>query len=168
MSEISFKRFTGRHFLLLCFWLGMAGASVVVWWRGAEILSYKNTWPDTASFAGAFFAVIKQRFFQLGAGWLCSLTVYSFWLFGIFTCFWSFCLGMGIASFTAEKGFLGLPIFLRSVLPQGIFYLVVPFSVVVLGNFRRFLLVIFLFLFLHLDFSFIYSKFSMPFWGFFY
>lgn len=26
----------------------------------------------------------------------------------------------------------------------------------------------FLFLFLHLDFSFIYSKFSMPFWGFFY
>ena len=44
----------------------------------------------------------------------------------------------------------------------------IPFSVVVLGNFRRFLLVIFLFLFLHLDFSFIYSKFSMPFWGFFY
>lgn len=44
----------------------------------------------------------------------------------------------------------------------------VPFSVVVLGKFRRFLLVIFLSLFLHLDFSFIYSKFSMPFWGFFY
>ena len=43
-----------------------------------------------------------------------------------------------------------------------------PFSVVVLGNFRRFLPVIFSFLFLHLDFSFIYSKFSMPFWGFFY
>ena len=43
-----------------------------------------------------------------------------------------------------------------------------PFSVVVLGKFRRFLLVIFLSLFLHLDFSFIYSKFSMPFWGFFY
>ena len=45
---------------------------------------------------------------------------------------------------------------------------VAPFSVVVLGKFRRFLLVIFLSLFLHLDFSFIYSKFSMPFWGFFY
>jgi hypothetical protein len=47
-------------------------------------------------------------------------------------------------------------------------YQAVPFSVVVLGNFRRFLLVIFLFLFLHLDFSFIYNKFSMPFWDFFY
>lgn len=46
--------------------------------------------------------------------------------------------------------------------------LAAPFSVVVLGKFRRFLLVIFLSLFLHLDFSFIYSKFSMPFWGFFY
>lgn len=45
---------------------------------------------------------------------------------------------------------------------------ILPFSVVVLGKFRRFLLVIFLSLFLHLDFSFIYSKFSMPFWGFFY
>ena len=43
----------------------------------------------------------------------------------------------------------------------------IPFSVVVLGKFRRFLLVIFLSLFLHLDFSFIYSKFSMPFLGFF-
>ena len=47
-------------------------------------------------------------------------------------------------------------------------YPYLPFSVVVLGNFRRFLLVIFLFLFLHLDFSFIYNKFSMPFWDFFY
>lgn len=47
-------------------------------------------------------------------------------------------------------------------------HLIDPFSVVVLGKFRRFLLVIFLSLFLHLDFSFIYSKFSMPFWGFFY
>jgi hypothetical protein len=46
--------------------------------------------------------------------------------------------------------------------------ILLPFSVVVLGNFRRFLLVIFLFLFLHLDFSFIYNKFSMPFWDFFY
>ena len=51
----------------------------------------------------------------------------------------------------------------RLIFPQKI-----PFSVVVLGNFRRFLLVIFLFLFLHLDFSFIYNKFSMPFWDFFY
>ena len=50
-----------------------------------------------------------------------------------------------------------------------VFYRIIcPFSVVVLGKFRRFLLVIFLSLFLHLDFSFIYSKFSMPFWGFFY
>ena len=51
---------------------------------------------------------------------------------------------------------------------QALIIVAAPFSVVVLGNFRRFLLVIFLFLFLHLDFSFIYNKFSMPFWDFFY
>ena len=57
---------------------------------------------------------------------------------------------------------------LRLIFLSNFMIFIVPFSVVVLGNFRRFLLVIFLFLFLHLDFSFIYSKFSMPFWGFFY
>ena len=108
MPEISFKRFTGRHFLLLCFWLGMAGASVVVWWRGAEILSYKNTWPDTASFAGAFFAVIKQRFFQLGAGWLCSLTVYSFWLF------WDFYMLLVFLPWNGDRQFYGRKRFFRS------------------------------------------------------
>ncbi len=125
MPKIAFKRCSYSHILLLSFWLGMAGASVVVWWRGPEVLSYKNAGTGSASFAEAFFTVVKQRFFQLGAGWLCSLTVYSLWLFGLLTCFWSFSLGMGTACFTAEKGLLGLPFFLRSLLPQGIFYLCV-------------------------------------------
>ena len=43
-----------------------------------------------------------------------------------------------------------------------------PFSVVVLGKFRRFLLADFLFVLLTLDFSRIYNEFSMPFSGFFY
>ena len=43
-----------------------------------------------------------------------------------------------------------------------------PFSVVVLGNFRRFFFSLFSFLLPSLDFSFIYNKFLMPFRGFFY
>ena len=43
-----------------------------------------------------------------------------------------------------------------------------PFSVVVLGNFRRFFSSLFSFLLPSLDFSFIYNKFLMPFRGFFY
>lgn len=125
MLKISLKRFSGGHFLLFCFLLGMAGASVVVRWRGLEILSYKNESTGAASFAEAFFIAAKQRFFQLGAGWLCSLTVYSLWLFGLLTCFWSFSLGMGIVCYTAEKGLFGLPLFLRSLFPQGLFYLCV-------------------------------------------
>ncbi len=125
MPKISLKQLSGDHFLFFCFFLGMAGASAVVWWRGPDVLSYKNAGTDSASFAEAFFTVMKQRFFQLGAGWLCGLTVYSLWLFGLLTCFWSFSLGMGIACFTAEKGLVGLPLFFRSLLPQGIFYLCV-------------------------------------------
>ena len=41
-----------------------------------------------------------------------------------------------------------------------------PFSVVVLGKFRRFLLVIFLSLFLHLDFPYLQQIFNAL-WGFF-
>ena len=41
------------------------------------------------------------------------------------SCFWSFSLGMGVIYFTLEKGLWGLPLFLRSLLPQGIFYLMV-------------------------------------------
>ena len=44
----------------------------------------------------------------------------------------------------------------------------IPFSVVVLGNFRRFFSSLFSFLLPSLDFSFIYNKFLMPFRGFFY
>ena len=106
------------------FFFGMASASAMVWCRGPAFLSWTNV-EGTGSFTDAFFIVIKQRFFQLGAGWLCSLTFYSLWLFGLLTCFWSFSLGMGISCYTAEKGLLGLPFFLRSLFPQGLFYLAV-------------------------------------------
>ena len=102
----------------------MASASAMVWCRGPAFLSWTNV-EGTGSFTDAFFIVIKQRFFQLGAGWLCSLTFYSLWLFGLLTCFWSFSLGMGISCYTAEKGLLGLIFFLRSLFPQGLFYLAV-------------------------------------------
>ena len=124
MPKFQLKRLSGSHFLLLCFFFGMASASAMVWCRGPAFLSWTNV-EGTGSFTDAFFIVIKQRFFQLGAGWLCSLTFYSLWLFGLLTCFWSFSLGMGISCYTAEKGLLGLIFFLRSLFPQGLFYLAV-------------------------------------------
>lgn len=124
MPKFQLKRLSGSHFLLFCFFFGMASASAMVWCRGPAFLSWTNV-EGTGSFTDAFFIVIKQRFFQLGAGWLCSLTFYSLWLFGLLTCFWSFSLGMGISCYTAEKGLLGLIFFLRSLFPQGLFYLAV-------------------------------------------
>ena len=113
MFRFRFKFLADSYLLLFSFFLGMIGAALFFWWRYPVFPSY------------LFLIVIKQRFFQLGAGWLCGLTVYSVWLFGILTCFWSFSLGMGVIYFTLEKGLWGLPLFLRSLLPQGIFYLMV-------------------------------------------
>lgn len=128
MFRFRFKFLADSYLLLFSFFLGMIGAALFFWWRYPVFLSYlfySHGITGNKNFTEAFLIVIKQRFFQLGAGWLCGLTVYSVWLFGILTCFWSFSLGMGVIYFTLEKGLWGLPLFLRSLLPQGIFYLMV-------------------------------------------
>ena len=128
MFRFRFKFLADSYLLLFSFFLGMIGAALFFWWRYPvfpSYLFYSYGITGNKNFTEAFPIVIKQRFFQLGAGWLCGLTVYSVWLFGILTCFWSFSLGMGVIYFTLEKGLWGLPLFLRSLLPQGIFYLMV-------------------------------------------
>lgn len=128
MFRFRFKFLADSYLLLFSFFLGMIGAALFFWWRYPvfpSYLFYSYGITGNKNFTEAFLIVIKQRFFQLGAGWLCGLTVYSVWLFGILTCFWSFSLGMGVIYFTLEKGLWGLPLFLRSLLPQGIFYLMV-------------------------------------------
>ena len=124
MFRFRFKFLADSYLLLFSFFLGMIGAALFFWWRYPvfpSYLFYSYGITGNKNFTEAFLIVIKQRFFQLGAGWLCGLTVYSVWLFGILTCFWSFSLGMGVIYFTLEKGLWGLPLFLRSLLPQGIF-----------------------------------------------
>ena len=123
MFRFRFKFLADSYLLLFSFFLGMIGAALFFWWRYPvfpSYLFYSYGITGNKNFTEAFLIVIKQRFFQLGAGWLCGLTVYSVWLFGILTCFWSFSLGMGVIYFTLEKGLWGLPLFLRSLLPQDI------------------------------------------------
>ena len=107
MFRFRFKFLADSYLLLFSFFLGMIGAALFFWWRYPvfpSYLFYSYGITGNKNFTEAFLIVIKQRFFQLGAGWLCGLTVYSVWLFGILTCFWSFSLGMGVIYFTLEKG----------------------------------------------------------------
>ena len=99
MFRFRFKFLADSYLLLFSFFLGMIGAALFFWWRYPvfpSYLFYSYGITGNKNFTEAFLIVIKQRFFQLGAGWLCGLTVYSVWLFGILTCFWSFSLGMGV------------------------------------------------------------------------
>ena len=110
MFRFRFKFLADSYLLLFSFFLGMIGAALFFWWRYPvfpSYLFYSYGITGNKNFTEAFLIVIKQRFFQLGAGWLCGLTVYSVWLFGILTCFWSFSLGMGVIYFTLEKGLWG-------------------------------------------------------------
>ena len=112
MFRFRFKFLADSYLLLFSFFLGMIGAALFFWWRYPvfpSYLFYSYGITGNKNFTEAFLIVIKQRFFQLGAGWLCGLTVYSVWLFGILTCFWSFSLGMVVIYFTLEKGLWGLP-----------------------------------------------------------
>ena len=93
MFRFRFKFLADSYLLLFSFFLGMIGAALFFWWRYPvfpSYLFYSHGITGNKNFTEAFLIVIKQRFFQLGAGWLCGLTVYSVWLFGILTCFWSF------------------------------------------------------------------------------
>lgn len=95
MFRFRFKFLADSYLLLFSFFLGMIGAALFFWWRYPvfpSYLFYSHGITGNKNFTEAFLIVIKQRFFQLGAGWLCGLTVYSVWLFGILTCFWSFSL----------------------------------------------------------------------------
>ena len=106
MFRFRFKFLADSYLLLFSFFLGMIGAALFFWWRYPvfpSYLFYSYGITGNKNFTEAFLIVIKQRFFQLGAGWLCGLTVYSVWLFGILTCFWSFSLGMGVIYFTLER-----------------------------------------------------------------
>lgn len=124
MFRFRFKFLADSYLLLFSFFLGMIGAALFFWWRYPvfpSYLFYSYGITGNKNFTEAFLIVIKQRFFQLGAGWLCGLTVYSVWLFGILTCFWSFSLGMGVIYFTLEKGLWGLPLFCVPFFLRGYF-----------------------------------------------
>ena len=96
MFRFRFKFLADSYLLLFSFFLGMIGAALFFWWRYPvfpSYLFYSYGITGNKNFTEAFLIVIKQRFFQLGAGWLCGLTVYSVWLFGFpFSCLNGLCI----------------------------------------------------------------------------
>lgn len=71
MFRFRFKFLADSYLLLFSFFLGMIGAALFFWWRYPvfpSYLFYSHGITGNKNFTEAFLIVIKQRFFQLGAG----------------------------------------------------------------------------------------------------
>lgn len=122
--------FIYQDWLLFCFLLGILGGTAAVLAFGDSLVmggilgaaGQPFFQEGNGAWAEAFFRVFRQRAAEVCAGWLAGLTICSRALFGAFTCGVGLCLGAALSVLTARKGLLGLPVFLGSVLPQGLIY----------------------------------------------
>ena len=67
----------------------------------------------------------KQRALQAGAGWLAGLTVCSQILFGILTFYGGMSIAVVFSILTMQKGILSIAVFLFTILPHGLVYLLI-------------------------------------------
>ncbi len=72
---------------------------------------------------GLFGQVLKQRAAEVWIAWLMGLTVYGTFLFCLLTAGMGFSMGVILSVITIQKGLMGLPVFLMSLMPQGLLYL---------------------------------------------
>ena len=66
--------------------------------------------------------VMRRRFLEFGTGALVGMTPLAKWAFGGIAAIFGFNCGLAISVFTLESGWMGLLLFLRTTLPQWIFY----------------------------------------------
>ncbi len=65
---------------------------------------------------------MKRRFLEMGMGALLGMTPLVKWAYGGIALMLGFNSGLLISTFTLERGWMGLFLFLRSVMPQWLFY----------------------------------------------
>lgn len=69
--------------------------------------------------------VLKRRIMEFGIGSLVGMTPFALPAFAGLAAFFGFGCGLLISVFTLQHGWLGIGLFLRSVLPHWLFYMVV-------------------------------------------
>lgn len=66
--------------------------------------------------------IAKRRFLELGIGSLIGMTPFAVAAFGVLVFVFGFSTSLLISVFTLQSGWLGLVYFLKSILPQWVFY----------------------------------------------
>lgn len=69
-----------------------------------------------------FWAICRQRVIEVVIAWLIGLTVYSIPCFCLICGGFGLSVGVVISLMTGQKGIMGLPFFVASVMPQVLFY----------------------------------------------
>ncbi len=118
-----------QDWLLVCFILGVVGGTAAAHFFGgqtvkAQVLGGMGPGPavDGAARKALFWEVLRLRSAQLAVGWLLGLTVYSAVLFGLAAVWGGVTVAVVMSVLTSQKGLLGLPAFLCSMVPQGTCY----------------------------------------------
>lgn len=117
---------------LLCFFAGLAAGTVMAnFW-------YSSFTDEAGYYLGLldrnvnitkdermllFGQVLSQRMMEVWIVWLVGMTAYALPLFCIFTVLAGFSMGFVLSVITVQKGLMGLPVFLMTVMPQCLCYL---------------------------------------------
>lgn len=117
---------------LLCFFAGLiAGTVMANFWYPSfmEEAGYylglldRNMNLDKGQRIQLFYQVLRQRGIEVGVAWLIGLTAYAVPLFCLLTAGIGFSMGFVLSVITVQKGLMGLPVFLMTVMPQGLCYI---------------------------------------------
>ncbi len=117
---------------LLCFFAGLiAGTFMANFWYPSlrEEAGYylsllvTNVNLDKGERVQLFGQVFKQRIVEVWIAWLVGMTAYAVPLFCLFTAGIGFSMGAVLSVITVQKGLMGLPVFLLTVMPQALCYI---------------------------------------------
>jgi stage II sporulation protein M len=119
-----------RYFI--CFFAGLIAATVMAnfWYPSfMEEAGYymglldRNVSLDKGDRIQLFYQVLRQRGIEVWIAWLIGLTAYALPLYCLLTAGIGFSMGFILSVITVQKGLMGLPVFLMTVMPQGFCYL---------------------------------------------
>lgn len=126
--------FTYQDRLWLCFLLGTIGGTIIANLLSRELQSQIGYF-DTLFSSGQILSVqekqrlwmyvARQRCIEVMVAWLVSLTVFSAAGFYGFAGLAGGSSAIVLSVITGQKGIMGLPFYLATILPQGILYILV-------------------------------------------
>lgn len=143
-----FRRRYQIHFadrFLICFFIGLLAGTVAANLfypslsdQASYYLSLLEHNPVTGREAQIrlFGQIFKQRVIEVLAAWLIGLTAYAVLCFCLVSCGFGLSVGVVLSLMTGQKGLLGLPFFIASVMPQALFY-VPAWCLLILWGLRR-------------------------------